>query len=71
MNPRGDFTDDTEQGLAAGIAFAGRMHMLLKSIKIDGLTDSRRKELEIILHRIETIDPGKYQEREEGTEEAT
>ena len=63
VNPRGDFDDKTEQGLAAGFAHAGKMHLLLKKIAgKTSLSEETWKEITEILEGVETIDVGHYQE---------
>ena len=67
VNPRGDFDDNTEQGLAAGFAHAGKMHSLLgalaKYVKRDApLPDHMWQQIDVLLANVETIDVGHYQE---------
>lgn len=66
VNPSGDFTEDTEADLAAGLAFAGRMHNCLKMINTDlrngGVKPETAREISDILVGVHTIDPGRYDE---------
>src|SRR3546814_1493806 len=45
INPRGDFDEQTESDLSAGIAHAARMHLFLRRLRQDGLTDGLKREL--------------------------
>ena len=69
VNPAGDFDEETEKDLAAGIAHAGKMHALLRKIgalpRTQPLSDSLQGELTDLLTSIETIDVGRYVEVEE------
>lgn len=66
VNPCGDFTDETERDLAAGIAFSARMHKMLRELGDDAslalLPNHLREEIHSILRGIENIDTGSYQE---------
>lgn len=71
VNPRGDFDEETEAQLAAGLAFAARMHRCLKMIAVDEkTTPDTMKEITDILHGVNTIDVGTYTEppEDEGCE---
>lgn len=66
INSRGDFTDATEQGLAAGIAHAAKMHNLLKRIRDYAVLEKEvEKAISDLLHSIETIDVGVMTEPQE------
>jgi len=61
VNPRGDFTEETEANLAVGIAFSARMHRALKRIARDRyLSDDMLAEICAIKTDMERTDPGRY-----------
>ena len=70
VNARGDFTEDTEADLAAGLAHAGRMHMLLRTIQEDirstgDISAATKTEIDAVLVSVAVIDTGKYEEADE------
>ncbi len=70
VNARGDFDDDTEADLAAGLAHAGRMHLLLRNIQEDirktgDISAATKTEIDAVIMSVATINPGKYEEAEE------
>jgi hypothetical protein len=70
VNARGDFTEDTEADLAAGLAHSGRMHMLLRriqdEIRNDGdLSKATVDEIHNVIASVATMDAGVYEERDD------
>lgn len=67
VNARGDFTEDTEADLAAGLAHAGHMHMLLRKIQSDirrdgDISASTKSEIDAVITSVAVIDTGHYVE---------
>lgn len=56
VNPRGDFTDDTEKDLAIGIAHAAKMHMFLRGLSAVKLPPQKQDEFDALMRSIETMD---------------
>ena len=70
VNPYGDFTDDTEKDLAAGLAFSAKMHLALRGVLYDienrdgHLQDATKRAVRAVLTGIDTIDVGVMVETE-------
>ena len=69
VNARGDFDEDTEADLAAGLAHSGRMHLLLRSIQEDirktgDISINTKTEIDAVLFSVATIDAGVREEDE-------
>lgn len=67
VNPVGDFDEETEGNLAAGLAFAARMHRVLKMVSNEKgiLSTDTLKEVNDTLNGVKMIDVGTYIEVED------
>ena len=67
VNPAGDFTDETEAGLAAGIAHSAKMHRLIRRLADDATApEGLRKDALALLTSVERMNTGQYEETPNG-----